>query len=217
MTNETPVTPKPRGRKPRMAGAEAGSTPEVVTTITTTTVEDKPAEVPPVPAGEPDVVAEINTEDVDLRFDDLGVDELKNIALYFAKDVDAADVAKGPSRLELVAALASDSDSEPVTWDDYQNLYLPAQAPKVAPAESRAAGKLDAEYRKTVDELEDEDKTDWPLVKMERKNPRYDLLDYTFTHEHPFHQVPPAIAERMVREHKGFRLALPSEVRDYYN
>lgn len=204
----------PRKRTPKVSGAEAGTEAKAATTITSTDVR---------PAAEPELVQhEYVAPEANSKFQDLDAEELKDVAMFFTKDVDVADAEKGASKLELLAALASSEDgSDPVGWDDYTNIYLPAQTPKRAPVEQKGAGQVDAAERMTEDELaevaEADDKADWVLVKMERKNPRYDLYGYTFTHAHPFHSVPPTTAEKMIRSTKGFRLALPSEVQDYYN
>jgi|SRR5690349_14676327 len=197
----------------KVTGAEPGTEATATTIVTSGDVL----------APESITVAETDPAQAELvsKFIKLDEEELKDVALFFTKDVLVGDPDRGATKNELLAALASNADgSDPVTWDDYTNIYLPAQAPKTAPVEQKAAGEVDAAARMTEDELAEvadaDDKSDWVLVKMERKNPRYDLYGYTFTHAHPFHSVPPETAEKMIKGTKGFRLALPSEVQDYY-
>lgn len=55
------------------------------------------------------------------------------------------------------------------------------------------------------------------LIKMERRNPRYETHGKTFTKEHPYAAVPESVAKSIMDTEKGFRPALPSEVKEYYN
>jgi hypothetical protein len=196
----------PRKRKPQMTGSESGEA-EVTTVVTTAGLEEV---VAPDPAD--------NQPEVAGKFIKLDADELKEVALFFQKDVVVADADSGVTKSELLAALASDADgSDAVTWEDYTTLYLPAQAPTRAPVEQRAAGRVDAEALATIQEVEEvETDEKMVLIKMERKNPRFDAGGFTFTHAHPFHSVPVKTAEYIIQTFKGFRIALPSEVQSYY-
>jgi hypothetical protein len=180
------------------------------------------------------------------KFDKLNKPDLEELVEFFNKDVKAADPEK-PVKAELVAALESDKDgTDPVTWEDYEEIYLPAKqsgqvkskevlkqeaaaekARKEAEAEEdkdeAAAAEDDVEAVEKAEEAEDhrveteEDEEDEALVKYERKNPTWEAAGYTFTQKHPFASVPVSVAEFLITKQKGFRLALPSEVTEYYN
>lgn len=165
-----------------------------------------------------------------MSFQNLKQEELKDVAAFFQKDVKAADAEKGPTKKELIAALASDDDgSDPVTWDDYKNTYLESDVKKEsdaaeaekAKAEEADKAEAEEESKNAVEEQEeaeeDEDAEDEVLVKYERRNPTWQVGKYTFTKAHPFKSVPASVAEALIKNSTGFRLALPSEVRDYYN
>lgn len=155
-----------------------------------------------------------------MSFDSLTKDELQNVADFFVKDVIAANKDKGPTKKELIAALESgDPDDEenggPVTWDDYKDVYLPAAADGADKPEVDAPELTDVKEPEPVEEEADE--SEKVLVKMERKNPRFDIRGYTFTKDHPFRSVDEATAEYLVTKAEGFRLAMPKEVADFYN
>src|SRR6478609_7253383 len=113
-----------------------------------------------------------------MSFQNLNKDELTDVAEFFVVDVEAADPEKGPTKKELVAALAA--GDEPVSWEDYNETYLPAK--KAGTDKSREEkleeARLKAEEEKVeeapeakteaeVEEIpEPEDKSDWVLVKM---------------------------------------------------
>lgn len=156
-----------------------------------------------------------------MAFESLNKEELTKVAEFFAKDVVAAD-EDDPSKKELIAALESgDPDAEtdgdkPVTWDDYKNIYKPAAEANEVKANNDAPELTDVPEPEVVEETEEDDENK-VLVKFERKNPRFDIRGYTFTQGHPFHQVDEKTAEYLVRNVDGFRLAMPSEVADFYN
>lgn len=143
------------------------------------------------------------------KFNSLKVNELKAIAEFFVVDVVAANPDK-PGKAELVAALESGDD--PVTWEQYETIFLPAQRTADEPAgPDLTAKKEKSEKPKVIDT------SNYVLIKMERRNPRYDIAGLSFTKEHPYHSVDPETAEFIVRNIEGFRLAMPSELADYYN
>lgn len=144
-----------------------------------------------------------------MSFNKLNVDELKAVAEFFAVDVTVANEEHGPTKKELLAALAEGDD--PVSWDDYKDIYQTAQ--KDAKPQGPDLTATDVKKEEPVKK----DTSNYVLVKFERRNPRYDILGYTFTKDHPFHSVEPEVAEYLIRNVEGFRLAMPSEVADYYN
>jgi hypothetical protein len=146
-----------------------------------------------------------------LSFSTLKVEDLKKVADFFVVDVDAADPEKGPTKKELLAALASGDD--PVTWEQYKDIYLPAV--ESGNAESDEIQEEDEPVvEKKVDKYADSDRV---LIKYERKNPTFEVLGFVFTTRHPFANVPSEVADYLVRNVDGFRPAMPSELTDYYN
>lgn len=143
-----------------------------------------------------------------MSFSSLKVDELKRVVGFFVKDVEAADPEK-PTKKELIAALASDSGQGPVTWEEYETSYLPNSGTAVK--EEKPAKKIPS----PDDETED---VEHVLVKYTGKNPRWDVIGFTFIKKHPYHSVPVEKAEWLIKnQQEKFTLALPSEVKDYYN
>lgn len=186
-----------------------------------------------------------------MSFQNLKVDELKELAAFYTVEPKVADEEHGPTKKELLAALAE----EEVTKEDYETFLeakkagkdksleekreefaraAEAAAAKEAeeaaardeeeasadsddvPAETEEEVEDDAEEALEVAEEQDEAEEE-VLVKMERKNGTYEVFGYTFFKKHPFKSVPVSVAERLIREETGFRIALPSEVKDYYN
>lgn len=148
-----------------------------------------------------------------MSFNSLNKDELAKVAEFFQKDVVAANEDKGPSKNELLAALASDADgSDPVSWEDYNDIYLKAEKPEVT-EEEKPEPKVEAKSKPVEDK---KDTSNHVLIKYKRNNPTFEIVGYTFTTRHPFASVPPEVAEYLVRNIEGFSLALPSEVTDYY-
>lgn len=152
-----------------------------------------------------------------MSFRNLKVDELKSVADFFVVDVEVADEEHGPTKKELIAALSA--GKEPVTWEQYNEIYLVAQAEKSADelpenaeaevqareAEKKAKGQEPPVLEKPV------------VVKFEGKNPRLDIVGLTFTKQHPFASVDEETAVYLVQKQNGFRVALPSEVAEYYD
>ena len=158
-----------------------------------------------------------------MSFQNLKVDELKEVAEFFAVDVEAADEEKGATKKELLASLAAGED--PVTWDQYKDIYLVAQndpkpADPVLPEvvkEEKVAKPVDRAEPPVISSDDDEEVGNNVLVKYERQNPTYEIVGYHFSVKHPFKSVPPEVAEHLIRNAQGFRLALPSEALDFYN
>lgn len=163
-----------------------------------------------------------------MSFQELKVDELKKVAEFFAVDVDVANEDHGATKKELLAALAA--GDEPVTWDDYKNVYLESDTKKVedkaAEAQAEAEKHVDNTEGELVDKKQAEEdsksaakeaaQVEEVLIKYERKNPTWQVGEYTFTKAHPYKSVPVKVAESLIRNSNGFRLALPSEVIDFY-
>ena len=167
-----------------------------------------------------------------MSFQNLKVDELKELAEFYAVEPEVADEDHGPTKKELLAALAEDE----VSKEDYERFVEAKESGQDKSPEARAAEEAAAEAEEAEEEgdtveaeaaaddadaveaaAEQEDPSDEVLVKYERKNPSYQVRGILFTKAHPFASVPEDVAEYLIRELEGFRLALPSEVTEYYS
>lgn len=161
-------------------------------------------------------------KEFDMSFQNLNKEELAEVAEFFVVDVEAADEENGPTKKELIAALAA--GDEPVSWDDYKDTFLAAKEAGTAEAPKGVESLPDTDDEdseeiatpKKAGKPEPVDKSDHVLVKYQRKNPTWEVVGYTFTAKHPFASVPAEVAEYLIRQQEGFRLALPSEVTEYY-
>ena len=133
-----------------------------------------------------------------MSFETLKVSDLKKIAEDFAVETDGLK-----NKADIIAALSE----EGVTWSVYNTTIK----------------KIEEE---TEDMLEDvlpkfDPKAELPentvLVRMTRDNYRYDIMDFSFTKEHPFIAMNKDIAQEIFDKEEGFRLATPREVQEYYN
>lgn len=179
-----------------------------------------------------------------MSFQSLKVDELKKVAASFAVEPEVADEEHGPTKKELLAALAENG----VSWKDYQDLKDAsddADDTEVEEEQKEEAAKQDvaeevafatADEREEADKAddvaddadlpadeeveeekgEDEDSGDEILVKYVRKNPTWEQAGHRFTKDHPFKSLPVELAERLIKSGVVVQ-ALPSEVKDYYN
>lgn len=153
-----------------------------------------------------------------MSFNTLKVDDLKAVVGFFAKDVTASDPAK-PTKKELIAALASDEGQGPVSWEEYENIYLPAKA---AQRGQEKQAEPEAEPVKPANKIpspdDEESDVEYVLVKYTGQNPRWDVIGYTFVQRHPYASIPLEKAEWLIMNQADrFRVALPTEVKDYYN
>lgn len=149
-----------------------------------------------------------------MDFRRLDVDELKELAEFFVVDVVATD-EENPTKKELLTALKT--AEQPVTDEDYETFKRAksenqVKAPEVAEQEKELAAAKAEKVEPVV-----VDTSNYVLVKFQGNNPRIDLVGHTFYKRHPFASVDPETAEWIVRNHPEFRLALPSEIAEYYN
>lgn len=132
-----------------------------------------------------------------MSFSSLKLEELRQVAETFAVDHDSAK-----NKADLIALLAE----EGVSFDMYQNF---TQAEKAEP-------ELD---QKTVKGSPEKvtPQSGQVLVKMERMNPSYDVMGFTFTRENPFIVMSEKSAQDIFDTQEGFRLATPKEVQEFYS
>lgn len=154
-----------------------------------------------------------------MSFQSLKVDELKRVAASFAAEPEVADEEHGPTKKELLAALAENG----VSWKDYQDLKDASDDADDTEVEEGAAKQdvsddADLPVDEEVDEEQEEDGdfSNEILVKYVRKNPTWEQAGHRFTHDHPFKSLDAELAERLIKSGVVVQ-ALPSEVKDYYN
>jgi hypothetical protein len=146
-----------------------------------------------------------------MDFKRLNVDELKDLAEFYVIDVTAVNEEK-PTKKELLTAIATAED--PITDEDYEAFKADREKPvENVDLDEDSVDAQDGPAEPAVEV----DRSNWVLVKFIGKNPRLDVLGYTFLGRHPFQSVPPEVAEHLILHREGFRLALPSELTDYYN
>jgi hypothetical protein len=133
-----------------------------------------------------------------MSFNDLKIGELRNVAEQFGVDLNGA-VGKN--------AIVEAIESEGVTFETYQGFL---NAEKVEPEKLG----YDTSAKKKFDDHKNGE--DLVLVKMERENPTYDANGYRFTKAHPFIAMTEDEAQMIFDLETGFRLATPSEVKEYY-
>jgi hypothetical protein len=124
----------------------------------------------------------------------LKVSELKEIAIEYG-----VDIAEAKNKADILAVLAE----EGVT-DELLNNLATVQKEELPPVPAF----------KGAEEIDVSDKT---LVKMERMNRSYQTHGYEFTQEHPFISMSMNSAMKILDTEKGFRLATPSEVKEFYS
>lgn len=161
-----------------------------------------------------------------MSFDKLKtIDELREAAEDFA--VELKEDEKKSKKLIAAALLESG-----VTFEDYLKIH-PEQREKYAPetikkeepqnvvTSEQVAPVRNEEEAPELTEVVTKEETpnlttqqQW-LVKMERKNPLFEVAGHRFTQEHPYALMSAEDAEVALREH-GFRQAYPSEIAEYY-
>lgn len=140
-----------------------------------------------------------------MAFTDLENEELVAVAQFFSVDLPAElPKTKAAQKKALVAAL--EAGDEPVTWEDYQEVYLPQKpkTPEELAEEKVAAEKAEAEKVRDT------------LVKMQGRAGFVLGPNVRFTHDHPFAVVTKEEAVYLTTQYEGFSYATPQEAADYY-
>ena len=133
-----------------------------------------------------------------MSFETLKVSELKKVAEEFGVDTEGLK-----NKSDIVAALAE----EGITWNLYQDTIKKIEEESV-PVEQEVLPKFDATKEIAEDQV---------LVRMTRANFRYDIMGKTFTKDHPFVAMSQADAQKIFDKEEGFRLATPTEVKEFYS
>jgi hypothetical protein len=124
------------------------------------------------------------------------VSELRDIAEYFAVDLDGNTKASKPV---ILAALEEDG----VSYEMYEK-FLNSE-------------KAEAEVELPKPKKKPSADATLVLVRMDRENPRYEVNGYVFTKDHPFVAMTEDDAEFIFTTQQGFRMATPREIQEYYN
>lgn len=129
-----------------------------------------------------------------MKLNTLKLSELKKVAEEYGVDVEDAK-----NKADVLAALAEEgvTDELLTNLENVQKEELPE--PPVF---------------KGSEDLEDSEMT---LVRMERMNRSYQTHGYEFSQEHPFVAMPMATAMKIFDTQSGFRLATPSEAKEFYS
>lgn len=132
-----------------------------------------------------------------MSFKNLKHHELVKATEYF----DVPDVSESNTRTELIAAL---EESE-ISWSNYKKFVAGNDEQTEEPIVEEAKEVL---FNKMV------------LLKMERKNARFDILGRTFTREQPFQVMSEHEAQDIIDTADtmggGFRIASPAEAKSYF-
>lgn len=129
-------------------------------------------------------------------FMDLTKKELLDAAEYFGVD----DVKQSDSKPTVANAL----EEAGVTMEQYNKFFGKEEQ------EDLEGEPLPVAPVKAVDP------SDAILIKMERRNPTYELRGYVFKAEHPFALVSEEDANWILENEKGFRMASPKEAKEFY-
>jgi len=133
-----------------------------------------------------------------MSFETLKVSELKSVAEEFGVETEGLK-----NKSDIIAALAE----EGITWTLYQDTVKKIEEDAV-PVEQEVLPKFDSNKELSEDQV---------LVRMTRANFRYDIMGKTFTKDHPFVAMSQADAQKIFDKEEGFRLATPTEVKEFYS
>jgi len=126
-----------------------------------------------------------------MSFTRLKKSELLDVASFFEVHVTEDD-----TKDEILAAL----DEKEVSWNNYKKFYLREEA-DVEPTDMSELSNM-------------------VLLKMERKNPTFDIFGKRFTQKQPFQVVSEDEAQEIIDATEdmggGFRIASPAEARKYF-
>lgn len=127
------------------------------------------------------------------------LNKLKTHELLKVGEEYGVDLTEAKNKSEMIAILAEEGVTD----------ELIGGLAKVEKADLPAAPKFEGS-----EELSKEnDKT---IIKMERDNRSYQTHGFVFTKEHPFVAVPMNTAVEILDTQRGFRLATPTEVKEFY-
>lgn len=144
------------------------------------------------------------------------LEELRVPELDQALEFFGVEAPEGANKAAKVAALAEFGVTRE-EWDKHLGTEEEDDSNVVTSSDARSEVKTE-EVR---DEQAEPRRVQAPETKevvlvMERANPTYVIYGVTFTRTHPYAVVSEEVAERIMRNHRGFRPAAPHEIREYY-
>lgn len=121
-----------------------------------------------------------------------------------AKLVDKFEV-KGLDENSLKPDIINALENEGVTYETYKKFFIDSNS--------------DPEYDEggTMPPAASYFEAKPVLLKMDRENGTFEAYGQMFTREHPYALVSEEIAQTIIDEFPGFRLASPTEAKTYYN
>lgn len=145
-------------------------------------------------------------------FADLDVASLRTTAIEdFAVDIKATD-----NKATVLAALLESG----VEWNDYATLKGLKSAEPEAPVVEAVVTAPEPVIEEEVEIITaaplSASRTQKYLLKMDRDNVRFDIRGHKFTQEHPYALVSADDADHILTKEKGFRMAYPSELEEFY-
>lgn len=143
-----------------------------------------------------DVTVEVTEKPKPKSFKEMKYPQLVEVAEAFGVE------HVGTNKASLLGALADEGVTF-AQWDVFAN------AEHVDPEEILDAPVVPA--KATAKAIENP-----VLVKMDRKNFRYETFGKVFTQDHPFVLCDEETAQNIFDAEDGFRMATPREVREYY-
>lgn len=148
-------------------------------------------------------------------FSDLDVEVLRKTAI---EDF-AVPVKADANKKTVLAALLEDG----VEWEQYATLKgLIQPEPVVVPSTVATPTPVVPEPEEEVEIVTATPITQGAtvsqkyLLKMDRDNVRFDIRGHKFTAEHPYALVSADDADYILTNEKGFRMAMPRELEEFY-
>jgi|ERR1044072_3203571 hypothetical protein len=156
-----------------------------------------------------------------MSFVKLNKKELLQAAAFFGID----EFTESNTKPEIIAGLDEDENA---TWDNYKKFHeakknneeVPDHDPdeEVEPGVHAPDEPAEEPFSEPATEAVQFDRQ--VLLRMDRKNPTYEILGYKFTKDQPFHVMSEDDAQQIIDlsmlEGGGFRIATPAEARSYF-
>lgn len=152
-------------------------------------------------------------------FEDFSVEELRKIAVeQFAVEIMPKDNKKTVIKALTDSGIFFEDYAVEKGWRVPEEPVAPAHVPlPVAPVETVEAVAITEEPVKIITQEPIAPTANQKyLLKMERDNVAFEVAGYRFTKEHPYALVESAAADYILTKEKGFRMAFPSELEEFY-
>ena len=143
-----------------------------------------------------------------MSFEETSLKDLKVVAEFYGVETDGLKNSKRAyiDAIEADGVEYDDAWNQVLKPEDEEDDETTESEPEFFPAQ--ASARVTAPAGTTI------------LVKMERKNARYDVEAngrlYTFTRDNPYALLPENDVDVILDREEGFRIASPREVREFY-